>query len=57
MYLKSWFLLAGMCLPVIVSFCRHYRAPYNFTMFPNYMGHFTQRDAGQVSSSVKDIST
>jgi hypothetical protein len=52
MYLKPLFLLAGICLPVIVSFCQHHRIPYNFTMFPNYMGHFTQRDAQQVSTAI-----
>ncbi|RZF46289.1 hypothetical protein LSTR_LSTR012000 [Laodelphax striatellus] len=37
----------GICLPVIVTFCQQHRVPYNFTMFPNYIGHFTQRDAAQ----------
>jgi hypothetical protein len=52
MYLKPLSLFAGICLPVIVSFCQHHRIPYNFTMFPNYMGHFTQRDAQQVSTAI-----
>ncbi|XP_067011230.2 atrial natriuretic peptide-converting enzyme [Anabrus simplex] len=48
----------GICLPVIVSFCHYHRVPYNFTMFPNYMGHFTQRDAQQeleVYDAVVDV--
>ncbi|XP_034945531.1 atrial natriuretic peptide-converting enzyme-like isoform X2 [Chelonus insularis] len=35
----------GVCLPVIVSFCLTHQVPYNFTVFPNYMGNFRQRDA------------
>ncbi|KAJ0182206.1 hypothetical protein K1T71_001575 [Dendrolimus kikuchii] len=35
----------GVCLPVIVSFCQEYRKSYNFTVFPNYVGHFGQREA------------
>ncbi|XP_046620350.1 atrial natriuretic peptide-converting enzyme-like isoform X1 [Neodiprion virginianus] len=35
----------GICLPVIVSFCQYHKIPYNFTVFPNYMGNFGQRDA------------
>ncbi|XP_033366977.1 uncharacterized protein LOC117243520 [Bombus vosnesenskii] len=35
----------GVCLPVIVTFCRYHKIPYNFTIFPNYMGNFGQRDA------------
>ncbi|PNF19617.1 hypothetical protein B7P43_G03230 [Cryptotermes secundus] len=57
-YLKLLSLFAGICLPVIVSFCQHHRIPYNFTMFPNYMGHFTQRDAQQeleVYDAVVDV--
>lgn len=38
----------GVCLPVIVNFCQYHRVPYNFTVFPNYIGHFGQRDAQQV---------
>lgn len=37
----------GICLPVIVSFCQHHKIPYNYTVFPNYMGQFGQRDAQQ----------
>ncbi|XP_053608922.1 atrial natriuretic peptide-converting enzyme [Plodia interpunctella] len=37
----------GVCLPVIVSFCQQHRISYNFTVFPNYIGHFGQRDAQQ----------
>ncbi|XP_015120574.1 atrial natriuretic peptide-converting enzyme [Diachasma alloeum] len=35
----------GICLPVIVTFCLNHKVPYNFTVFPNYMGNFGQRDA------------
>ncbi|XP_025832340.1 atrial natriuretic peptide-converting enzyme-like [Agrilus planipennis] len=35
----------GICLPVIVDFCHHHNVPYNYTVFPNYLGHFSQRDA------------
>lgn len=35
----------GVCLPVIVKFCQNYRIPYNYTVFPNYMGHFSQLEA------------
>ncbi|KAF7991738.1 hypothetical protein HCN44_010539 [Aphidius gifuensis] len=35
----------GLCLPVIVNFCLNHKVPYNFTVFPNYMGNFNQRDA------------
>lgn len=37
----------GVCLPIIVKFCEN--APYNFTVFPNYIGHFGQLDADEVS--------
>ncbi|KAJ2948212.1 hypothetical protein O0L34_g10022 [Tuta absoluta] len=35
----------GVCLPVIVSFCHDHHITYNYTIFPNYIGHFGQRDA------------
>ncbi|XP_014216293.1 atrial natriuretic peptide-converting enzyme-like [Copidosoma floridanum] len=35
----------GVCLPVIVSFCQYHKIPYNYTVFPNFMGNFRQRDA------------
>ncbi|XP_043284206.1 atrial natriuretic peptide-converting enzyme isoform X2 [Venturia canescens] len=35
----------GICLPVIVNFCIYHKIPYNFTVFPNYVGNFGQRDA------------
>uniref|UniRef100_A0A182Q4B6 Scavenger receptor class A n=1 Tax=Anopheles farauti TaxID=69004 RepID=A0A182Q4B6_9DIPT len=35
----------GVCLPVIVKFCQQHRVPYNFTVFPNYIGHFGQPEA------------
>lgn len=43
----------GICLPVIVSFCQQNKVPYNFTVFPNYIGHFGQRDA-QIDLEVYD---
>lgn len=39
----------GVCLPVIVNFCLNHKVPYNFTIFPNYVGNFGQRDAQQVN--------
>ncbi|XP_019885727.1 atrial natriuretic peptide-converting enzyme isoform X2 [Ooceraea biroi] len=35
----------GVCLPIIVTFCQQHKVPYNYTVFPNYMGNFGQRDA------------
>ncbi|KAK1127010.1 hypothetical protein K0M31_004624 [Melipona bicolor] len=35
----------GVCLPIIVTFCTYHKIPYNFTIFPNYMGDFGQLDA------------
>ncbi|XP_059616149.1 uncharacterized protein LOC132261342 [Phlebotomus argentipes] len=35
----------GVCLPVIVKFCQNHQLPYNFTVFPNYIGHFGQPEA------------
>ncbi|XP_062543305.1 uncharacterized protein LOC134210895 [Armigeres subalbatus] len=35
----------GVCLPVIVKFCQQHRIPYNYTVFPNYIGHFGQPEA------------
>lgn len=35
----------GVCLIVIVNFCHENKIPYNYTVFPNYMGHFGQREA------------
>ncbi|XP_063697849.1 uncharacterized protein LOC134828792 [Culicoides brevitarsis] len=35
----------GVCLPVIVKFCQNYKIPYNYTVFPNYIGHFGQLEA------------
>ncbi|XP_077279868.1 uncharacterized protein LOC143907164 [Temnothorax americanus] len=34
----------GICLPIIVTFCEN-KVPYNYTVFPNFMGNFGQRDA------------
>lgn len=39
----------GVCLPVIVKFCQQHQLPYNFTVFPNYIGHFGQPEAQAVS--------
>ncbi|KAG8322784.1 hypothetical protein J6590_015775 [Homalodisca vitripennis] len=50
--------MRSICLPVIVSFCLQHKIPYNFTMFPNYIGHFTQRDAQlelEVYDAVEDV--
>jgi atrial natriuretic peptide-converting enzyme len=46
----------GVCLPVIVNFCQQHRVSYNFTVFPNYIGHFGQRDAQQVSHFTSHLS-
>ncbi|XP_011873137.1 PREDICTED: atrial natriuretic peptide-converting enzyme isoform X2 [Vollenhovia emeryi] len=35
----------GVCLPIIVTFCEQHKVPYNYTVFPNYMGNFGQREA------------
>ncbi|KYN04551.1 Atrial natriuretic peptide-converting enzyme, partial [Cyphomyrmex costatus] len=35
----------GICLPIIVTFCQQHKVPYNYTVFPNYMGNFGQREA------------
>ncbi|XP_076384843.1 uncharacterized protein LOC117228049 isoform X2 [Megalopta genalis] len=35
----------GVCLPIIVTFCKYHKIPYNYTVFPNYMGDCGQRDA------------
>ncbi|BFG03364.1 uncharacterized protein DMAD_02643 [Drosophila madeirensis] len=32
----------GTCLPIIVRFCQGSQIPYNYTVFPNYIGHFGQ---------------
>ncbi|KAH8277575.1 hypothetical protein KR018_001456 [Drosophila ironensis] len=32
----------GTCLPIIVRFCQGPQIPYNYTVFPNYIGHFGQ---------------
>lgn len=39
----------GVCLPIIVKFCQGSHIPYNFTVFPNYIGHFGQIEAQMVS--------
>lgn len=35
----------GICLPIIVKFCQNHQVPYNFTIYPNYIGHFSQIEA------------
>ncbi|KAG6796821.1 hypothetical protein HZU73_07807 [Apis mellifera caucasica] len=48
----------GVCLPIIVAFCKYHKIPYNFTIFPNYMGNFGQRDAQhelELYSAVIDV--
>lgn len=35
----------GICLPVILKFCQTHKIPYNYTVFPNYIGHFSQLEA------------
>ncbi|XP_050314425.1 atrial natriuretic peptide-converting enzyme isoform X2 [Anthonomus grandis grandis] len=43
----------GICLPVIVKFCKQHKLPYNYTIYPNYVGHFGQRDA-QIDLEIYD---
>lgn len=35
----------GICLPIIVKFCQNHHVPYNYTIYPNYIGHFSQIEA------------
>lgn len=35
----------GICLPIIVKFCQNQQVPYNYTVYPNYIGHFSQLEA------------
>lgn len=37
--------MPGVCLPIIIKFCQNHKLPYNFTLFPNYLGHFGQPEA------------
>lgn len=39
----------GVCLPIIVKFCQLQNVPYNFTIYPNYIGNFGQLEAQTVS--------
>lgn len=39
----------GVCLPIIVKFCQQQNVPYNFTIYPNYIGNFGQLEAQTVS--------
>lgn len=48
----------GICLPVIVKFCQQQKIPYNFTVYPNYMGQFTQRyaqDELEIYNAIVDV--
>jgi len=38
----------GTCLPIIVRFCQGPQIPYNYTVFPNYIGHFGQLETQTV---------
>lgn len=42
----------GTCLPIIVKFCQGPQIPYNFTVFPNYIGHFGQLETQVVNSFI-----
>lgn len=35
----------GICLQIIVKFCQSDQVPYNYTVYPNYFGHFSQLEA------------
>lgn len=35
----------GICLPIIIKFCQNNLVPYNYTIYPNYIGHFSQIEA------------
>lgn len=41
----------GTCLPIIVKFCQGQQIPYNYTVFPNYIGHFGQLETQVVRES------
>ncbi|KAJ8984533.1 hypothetical protein NQ317_011004 [Molorchus minor] len=49
----------GICLPIIVNFCKQHAVPYNYTVnFPNYMGNCGQIEAQQeleVYDAVVDV--
>ncbi|XP_032291566.1 uncharacterized protein Corin isoform X2 [Drosophila virilis] len=40
----------GTCLPIIVKFCQGPQIPYNYTVFPNYIGHFGQLETQDLDS-------
>lgn len=42
----------GTCLPIIVKFCQGPQIPYNFTVFPNYIGHFGQLETQVVITNI-----
>lgn len=39
----------GTCLPIIIKFCQGSQIPYNYTVFPNYIGHFGQLETQVVN--------
>lgn len=39
----------GVCLPIIVKFCQNNQLPYNYTVFPNFIGSFGQFEAEEVN--------
>lgn len=45
----------GTCLPIIVRFCQGPQIPYNYTVFPNYIGHFGQLETQTVNSGIYRI--
>lgn len=47
----------GTCLPIIVRFCQGPQIPYNYTVFPNYIGHFGQLETQTVSNPKENLSS
>lgn len=41
--------IPGVCLPIIVKFCQSPEIPYNYTVYPNFAGHFNQFETISVS--------
>lgn len=39
-------------MPIIVKFCQN-QVPYNYTTYPNYIGHFSQLEAEEVINTRK----
>jgi hypothetical protein len=42
-------MFTGKCVLLEVKFCLDHKVPYNYTLFPNYLGDFSQSDAQTVS--------